>query len=273
MSLRTKEYRRLYHSLIRTHPADWDMFREGAHQALGMPPSKMYHHFPDSWLPKGSREHLQTIADTHTPHIMARHLEAEHEDGKLGKTGGGFLDTIKDVATAGAAGFGAVGGYKLYNALKGPISTGLGYASRLGQGTARVARGAGRQALQDVSNIGPAFQGALEQAAEAPVETLVGGLGSAAETAANAAATLVLGPDMGRNFVGEVGNALRPTIEQTIAPALSSWGSYISGGLSKAVNAVGNLATGGLEVVGDIAAGALEGGLGEAVESAAFGLV
>lgn len=192
----TERYRRLYQGLIRTSQPEWDKFREGAHQALGMPPSKMYDTF--SSIPQGSREHLQIIADTHTPHIMARHIEAEHEDRKLGvKVGGGFLDTIKDTAAIGTLGAGAYLAKKtadLVGVVGDKFAQGLTY---VGEQVARVPAAVGDVATAAIAPIEEAAiaagQGRAEQALVAGGESLLSQFGNAAISAVGRFAPALLG--------------------------------------------------------------------------------
>lgn len=132
----------LYHQLIRTKQGDWEHFREAASQGLGFPPSPMY----DKMTPmKGNPEHLKLVAETHSPHIMARHIEAEHAEraGRNVSKGGGLYSDVKDGATLLATGGLAYVGLKATGALKAasgaitkPISQAATFIKETGQKTA-----------------------------------------------------------------------------------------------------------------------------------------
>jgi hypothetical protein len=70
---------------------DWESLREAASQHMGHTPSAMWGRLPVRPF-KGDRKHIFSIARTHTPHVAAKLLEADHA--RSGE-GGGFGEALK----------------------------------------------------------------------------------------------------------------------------------------------------------------------------------
>ena len=132
----------MYHELMKTSPADWEMMRELASQSLGNPVSPMWFQMKTVDAPK---KDLQTIAESRGPHIMAHMGEA---------VGGSLWGTVKNTAQAAAAGAVLYAGHKvgkglaqLANAGKAALEKGAQFASDVGEKVAVPVR-----AVAEVAN-------------------------------------------------------------------------------------------------------------------------
>lgn len=90
-----------YHKTLALSTREFETLREAASQALGHPPSPMWHPMHVGGLHDGSHakhERLQAIVDSRGPHTLARLLEAEHH---ATLQGGGLFhhsgELLKDV--------------------------------------------------------------------------------------------------------------------------------------------------------------------------------
>lgn len=198
----------MYHKLLQTKPAEWEMLREAASQSLGNPVSPMW--FPMKKSP-AHPSHLKSILESRGPHIAARLGQVDHSSRSMGlsgvnpeATGGGFFDAIE--ATAKAASVGALvwAGHK--------IGPGL---MELGRSAVQAGRFAAEQGAQVASQLGSAAQsfgtaaGELGQAAVNLPGTIASGIGTSAtnlaQGAVNSATGLVSSIGQG---VGDLGTAL-----------------------------------------------------------------